>query len=136
MPCARFNFTTRRVERLAARGRTTRRCGRSTRGGRVRSYTFAEVAREAAATAAGLRAAGVARGDVVMTVMGARPEWVFALLGAWRLGAIALPCSEQLRRKDIVLRSSARSPRVGARGRAQRRRAGPPRSSSADLRRA
>ena len=36
--------------------------------------------------------------------MGARPEWVFALLGAWRLGAVALPCSEQLRAKDIALR--------------------------------
>ena len=39
-----------------------------------------------------------------MTLMGARPEWVFALLGAWRLGAVALPCSEQLRSKDIALR--------------------------------
>jgi acyl-coenzyme A synthetase/AMP-(fatty) acid ligase len=47
-----------------------------------------------------------------MTLMGARPEWVFALLGAWRLGAVALPCSEQLRSKDIVLRVEQARPRL------------------------
>jgi len=72
--------------------------------GSVRSYTFAEVAAEAAAAAGGLARLGVGRGDVVMTLMGARPEWVFALLGAWRLGAVALPGSEQLRAKDLALR--------------------------------
>src|SRR6185503_18071549 len=56
--------------------------------------------------------AGIGRGDVVMTMMGARPEWAFTLLGAWRLGAVALPCSEQLRSKDIVLRIEAARPRL------------------------
>ena len=45
-----------------------------------------------------------------MTLMGARAEWVFALLGAWRLGAVALPCSEQLRAKDIALRLERTAP--------------------------
>ena len=43
-----------------------------------------------------------------MTLMGARPDWVFAMLGAWRIGAVALPCSEQLRRKDIAARLARR----------------------------
>jgi acyl-coenzyme A synthetase/AMP-(fatty) acid ligase len=47
-----------------------------------------------------------------MTLMGARHEWVFAMLGIWRLGAVALPCSEQLRRKDIALRLEAAKPRA------------------------
>jgi len=80
--------------------------------GGVRSFTFAEVARGAAGAASSLQAEGVSRGDVVMTLMGARPEWVFALVGAWRLGAVALPCSEQLRRKDIALRVKLTRPRV------------------------
>ena len=80
--------------------------------GGVRSFTFAEVARGAAEAAAALTREGVSRGDVVMTLMGARPEWVFALLGAWQLGAVALPCSEQLRRKDIALRVKLTQPRV------------------------
>ncbi len=69
--------------------------------------TFAEVSEQAELTAAGLEAAGIARGDVVMTMIGARIEWVLALLAIWRLGAIALPGSEQLRPKDIADRIDA-----------------------------
>jgi acyl-coenzyme A synthetase/AMP-(fatty) acid ligase len=60
--------------------------------------------------------AGVGRGDVVMTSMGARPEWVFALLGAWRIGAVALPCSEQLRSRDLALRIEAARPKAALLG--------------------
>src|SRR5207247_4881007 len=80
--------------------------------GSVTSFTFAQVADRAARVAGGLAALGVGRGDVVMTLMGARPEWVFTLLGVWRLGAVALPCSEQLRRKDIALRLEGARPRL------------------------
>ena len=34
------------------------------------------------------------------------------MLGAWRLGAVVLPCSEQLRRKDIALRLERTTPVV------------------------
>jgi acyl-coenzyme A synthetase/AMP-(fatty) acid ligase len=78
----------------------------------VQSFTFSQVAERAARAAGGLASLGVGRGDVVMTLMGARPEWVFTLLGAWRLGAVALPCSEQLRRKDIEHRLEAVHPRA------------------------
>jgi acyl-coenzyme A synthetase/AMP-(fatty) acid ligase len=78
----------------------------------VRGFTFAEIAQAAADAARSLQAEGVHRGDVVMTLMGARPEWVLAMLGAWRLGAVALPCSEQLRSKDIALRARLTKPKV------------------------
>src|SRR6185436_952530 len=99
-----FNFVSDVLERLARErpdGEALRAVGAD---GSVRSYTFAEVAREATEVASGLARLGITRGDVVMTLIGARPEWVFTLLGAWRLGAVALPCSEQLRAKDIALR--------------------------------
>ena len=32
-----------------------------------------------------------------MTVIGNRPEWVLALVACFRIGAVALPCTEQLR---------------------------------------
>jgi acyl-coenzyme A synthetase/AMP-(fatty) acid ligase len=107
-----FNFTTDVVERLARERGGDEALRAVDSGGSVRSFTFAEVAERAGHTAAGLASAGVGRGDVVMTLMGARPEWVFAMLGAWRLGAVALPCSEQLRRKDIALRVAAARPRL------------------------
>jgi acyl-coenzyme A synthetase/AMP-(fatty) acid ligase len=40
-----------------------------------------------------MAARGVGRGDVVMTLVGNRIEWVLAMLSCWRMGAIALPCS-------------------------------------------
>src|SRR5688572_31113093 len=99
-----FNFTRDVVDRLARERPEDEALRTIARDGAVHSYTFADVARHAADAAGGLIAAGVGRGDVVMTLMGARAEWVFALLGAWRIGAVALPCSEQLRAKDIALR--------------------------------
>ena len=105
-----FNFTSDVVDRLA-RERPDDEALRAIAGdGALRSYTFADVARHASETAAGLAAAGVGRGAVVMTLMGARPEWVFGMLGAWRLGAVVLPCSEQLRAKDIAMRIERAAP--------------------------
>jgi acetyl-CoA synthetase len=111
-PAAAFNFTTDVLERLARERGGDEALRAIDAHGALRSFAFAEVAERSARVAAGMTEAGVRPGDVVMTIMGARPEWVFALLGAWRLGAIALPCSEQLRQKDIVLRLQATRPRL------------------------
>ena len=78
------NFTTDVVERLA-RDRSGEEALRAIASdGGKRRFTFEEVAHEASQAAAGLAAAGVQKGDVVMTLMGATPAWVFTLLGAWR----------------------------------------------------
>jgi acyl-coenzyme A synthetase/AMP-(fatty) acid ligase len=109
---AHFNFTTDVVERLA-RDRAADEALRAISADGVRhSYSFEQVAAESERAAAGLHALGVRAGDVVMTLMGARPQWVFALLGAWRIGAVALPCSEQLRRKDVAFRIEQACPRL------------------------
>jgi acetyl-CoA synthetase len=74
------------------------------RDGTRREWTFGEVAERSARLAGTLAARGIGRGDVVMTVIGNRPEWVFAMLACFRLGAVVLPCTEQLRAKDLRLR--------------------------------
>ena len=53
---------------------------------------------------------GVGRGDVVMTLVGNRIEWVLTMLACWRMGAVALPCNTQLRRHDLELRVAAANP--------------------------
>src|SRR6185437_13601568 len=78
--------------------------------GARREWTFGEVAERSARLAGTLAARGVGRGDVVMTVIGNRPEWVFAMLACFRLGAVVLPCTEQLRAKDLELRIEHASP--------------------------
>jgi acetyl-CoA synthetase len=74
------------------------------RDGTRREWAFGEVAERSARLAGTLSARGVGRGDVVMTVIGNRPEWVFSMLACFRLGAVVLPCTEQLRAKDLALR--------------------------------
>jgi acyl-coenzyme A synthetase/AMP-(fatty) acid ligase len=82
------------------------------RDGRRREWTFAEVADGAARLAGGLVARGVTRGDVVMTLIGNRPEWVLTMVACFRIGAVALPCNEQLRAKDLRQRLAAARPRL------------------------
>ena len=72
--------------------------------GERRQFTFGEVTERSARMAGALAGLGVGRSDVVMTVVGNRPEWVDAMVGAWRLGAVALPCTEQLRPADLRAR--------------------------------
>ena len=73
-------------------------------------FTFGEVAQGAARMAGALTRHGVGRGDVVMTVIGNRPEWVLALLACFRLGAVALPCTRQLRAADLRARMDVAEP--------------------------
>ena len=65
------------------------------------SGRFGEVAERSARLAGALAARGVARGDVVMTLIGNRPEWVLDDARLLPLGAVVLPCTEQLRAKDL-----------------------------------
>ena len=82
------------------------------RDGRRRTWTFGEVSARTAAFAGALAQRGVGRGDVVMTVVGNRSEWVFAMVACFRIGAVALPCSEQLRDADLRVRIAATEPKV------------------------
>src|SRR3989442_4324169 len=107
-----FNFTTDVVARLARERPRDEALRAVNANGSVRSFSFAEVESAAVSVSGGLAAAGVTPGDAVMTLIGARPEGVFALIGAWRIGAAALPCSEQLRSKDIALRIGQARPQL------------------------
>ncbi len=57
-----------------------------------------------------LAAAGIGRGSVVMTVVGNTPDWVLAMVACFRLGAVALPCTEQLRPADLKARMDVAEP--------------------------
>jgi acetyl-CoA synthetase len=80
------------------------------RDGARRTWSFGEVADRSARLAGTLAKHEVARGDVVMTLIGNRPEWVLTMVACFRVGAVALPCNEQLRAKDLGLRLEAADP--------------------------
>jgi acetyl-CoA synthetase len=82
------------------------------RDGARSEVAFGEVADRSARLAGTLAARGVGRGDAVMTLIGNRPEWVYAMVGCWRLGAVAQPCTEQLRPGDLRARMDKVEPRA------------------------
>jgi acyl-coenzyme A synthetase/AMP-(fatty) acid ligase len=82
------------------------------RDGARREIAFGEVADRSARLAGTLAGRGVGRGDAVMTLVGNRPEWVYAMVACWRLGAVAQPCTEQLRPADLRARMGKVEPRA------------------------
>src|SRR5436190_12821481 len=80
--------------------------------GTRREWHFGELIARSAGLSGAMAARGVDRGDAVMTLVGSRIEWVLAMLACFRMGAVALPCNPQLRRKDLELRATAANPKL------------------------
>ncbi len=73
--------------------------------GEERRFTYWDVYRQSRRFARVLQGLGVQPGEAVLVLLGKRPEWFFAMLGALRAGAIAIPCTTSLRPKDIRYRA-------------------------------
>ncbi len=82
------------------------------RDGSRREFSFADVVERSAAYSGAFAARGVRQGDVVLTLVGNRPQWVFSMLACWRMGAVVLPCNEMLRAKDLALRIESAAPKL------------------------
>jgi acyl-coenzyme A synthetase/AMP-(fatty) acid ligase len=82
------------------------------RAGARREWTMGEVSRFVRTVAAHLHERGTRRGDVVLTLLGNQPEWVLTMVACFRQGYVVLPCTEQLRAKDLRLRLDVAQPRL------------------------
>jgi acyl-coenzyme A synthetase/AMP-(fatty) acid ligase len=80
------------------------------RDGARSEWTMGELTQRAAQLAAELHALGIRRGDVVLTLLGNRPEWALTMLACFRQGHVVLPCTEQLRPRDLRLRLDVAGP--------------------------
>src|SRR5579885_889412 len=58
---------------------------------RTEEYRYPDVLKQADAIASELSSRGIRSGDRIGIVMENTPQWVFALLGAMRIGAITVP---------------------------------------------
>jgi len=67
-----------------------------------RRFTYAALDRAVDAVAAGLAARGVAPGDRVALLLGNRAEFVFALFGALRAGAVVVPLNTREQKPEIA----------------------------------
>ncbi len=68
---------------------------------RGRAYSYAGFARRAQGIAAGLAAAGVARGERVALVLEEYDSFFLAMVGAWLAGAVAVPLNVSLPQRDV-----------------------------------
>ncbi len=80
--------------------------------GSRRDWHFGELIARSAGLSGAMAAREVGRGDVVMTLIGSRIEWVLAMLASFRMGAVIMPCNPMLRRKDLQVRIDAARPKL------------------------
>ena len=72
--------------------------------GTERRFTFQDMKKESARTANYFKAMGIQRGDRVMLVLKRHYQYWFSVLALHKLGAIAIPATNQLLEKDFTYR--------------------------------
>lgn len=75
--------------------------------GGERKFTFKELKFWSDKTANYLKAKGISKGDKVMFILRRRYEFYFFAFAAMKIGAIFIPSTNQLMKKDIVYRNNA-----------------------------
>ena len=75
--------------------------------GTERRFTFQDVKKESARAANYFKALGIRKGDRVMLVLKRHYQYWFAILGLHKLGAVAIPATNQLLEKDFAYRFQA-----------------------------
>ncbi|MGP6159057.1 MAG: acyl-CoA synthetase [Vulcanimicrobiaceae bacterium] len=74
--------------------------------GAKQEVTFPAIAAATRRWAGALRDLGVGKGERVVVLLPKIPAWLYSMIALDRLGAVVVPCSEQLRAKDLVFRAN------------------------------
>ncbi|HQJ89158.1 MAG TPA: AMP-binding protein [Paludibacteraceae bacterium] len=69
--------------------------------------TFEDIKRESDKTAAYFQSLGIGKGDMVMLILKRRYEFWFSIIALHKIGAVAIPATHLLTKKDIVYRANA-----------------------------
>jgi len=72
-----------------------------------RRFTFADIKKESARTANYFKSLGIKKGDRVMLVLKRHYQYWFSVLALHKLGAVAIPATNQLLEKDFTYRFQA-----------------------------
>ncbi len=70
-------------------------------------FTFADLKEQTDRTASYFQSLGIGRGDVVMLILKRRYEFWLSIIALHKLGAVAIPATHLLTKKDIVYRCNA-----------------------------
>jgi acetyl-CoA synthetase len=75
--------------------------------GKEARFSFDDLSKYSAKTAHFFKSLGIKKGDAVMLVLKNHYEFWFCLLALHRIGAIAVPATHMLKKKDIVYRNNS-----------------------------
>ena len=75
--------------------------------GAAHQYTYGELKEKTDRTAAYFQTLGIGKGDMVMLILKRRIEFWFCTIALHKLGAIVIPATHLLTKKDIVYRCEA-----------------------------
>jgi acetyl-CoA synthetase len=105
----RFNFAWDVVDVVAKKEPGRRALVWCDEKGQEATFTFGQMAELSVRAATFFLSLGIERGDPVMLILKRRYEYWFCLLGLHRIGAIAIPATHLLTKKDIAYRNNAAS---------------------------
>ena len=103
----KFNFAFDVIDALGTNKPDRRAMLHIDNEGNERVFSFQDMKRESARAANYFKAMGIRRGDRVMLVLKRHYQFWFAVLGLHKLGAVAIPATNQLLVKDFAYRFQA-----------------------------
>ena len=102
-----FNFAYDVVDEWAAKDPERKAlCWTNDKGEHI-DFTFADIKRESDKAASYFQSLGVGCGDMVMLILKRRYEFWFAVIALHKIGAVAIPATHLLTKKDIIYRCDA-----------------------------
>ena len=70
-------------------------------------FTFADLKEQSDRAASFFQSQGIGKGDMVMLILKRRYQFWFAVIGLHKIGAIAIPATHLLTKKDLIYRNNA-----------------------------
>lgn len=104
-----YNFAYDVVDRLALENPSKLAMVWCNDQGQEKYITFGEMKEYSDKTASYFLSLGIKKGDAVMLIMKRHYEWWYCMMALHKIGAIAIPATNQLLTKDIVYRVNAAS---------------------------
>lgn len=75
--------------------------------GEHKDFTFADIKHYSDRTASFFQSLGIGRGDMVMLILKRRYEFWFSIIALHKIGAVVIPATHLLTKKDLVYRNNA-----------------------------
>ncbi|GBU07662.1 acetyl-CoA synthetase [Bacteroidales bacterium] len=102
-----FNFAYDVVDQWAAKDPSKKAlCWTNDKGEHI-DFTFSQIKEKSDQAASFFQSLGITKGDMVMLILKRRYQYWFAILGLHKLGAVAIPATHLLTKKDLVYRNNA-----------------------------